>query len=58
MARALAKNDVIIADVGRWMDLLDAHPAKRAKNLQIVTEGLALADAADTSGCVEIAGSY
>lgn len=55
---AFAKHDVVIAEVGRWCNLLDADPAERAANLQRVTEGLALADAVGARCCVDIAGSY
>ncbi len=55
---AFAKHDVVIAEVGRWVNLLDADPAKRAANLKTVTEGLALAEAVGARCCVDIAGSY
>ena len=45
IARAFAKHDVMLAEVGRWCNLIDADPAKRAANLRTVTEGLALAEA-------------
>jgi sugar phosphate isomerase/epimerase len=56
--KAFAKHDVVIAEVGRWCNLLDADPAKRAANLASVTEGLALADAVGARCCVDIAGSF
>lgn len=55
---AFAKHDVVIAEVGRWVNLLDADPQQRAKNLQTVTDGLALADEIGALCCVDIAGSY
>jgi sugar phosphate isomerase/epimerase len=55
---AFAKHDVMIAEVGRWVNLLDADPVKRAANLKLVTEGLALAEAIGARCCVDIAGSY
>ncbi len=55
---AFAKHDVVIAEVGRWVNLLDADRAKRAANLKTVTDGLALAEAVDARCCVDIAGSY
>lgn len=58
LAAAFAKQGVIIAEVGRWCNLLDADPAKRAANLAAVTEGLALAEAIGARCCVDIAGSY
>jgi len=54
---AAAKHNLVIAEVGRWVNMLDADPAKRAANLKLVTEGLALADAIDARCCVDIAGS-
>jgi len=58
LEQAFAKHDVVIAEVGRWCNLLDADPEKRRKNLQNVTEGLALADAIGALCCVDIAGSF
>jgi len=58
VARAFAKHDVMLAEVGRWCNLLDADPAKRAANLQTVTDGLALAEAVGALNCVDIAGSF
>lgn len=56
--KAFAKHDVVIAEVGRWVNLVDADPAKRKANLQTVTDGLALAEAVGARCCVDIAGSY
>ncbi len=58
IAAAFAKHDVAIAEVGRWVNLLDADPVRRAENLKTVTEGLALAEAIGARCCVDIAGSY
>ncbi|MCR4413079.1 MAG: sugar phosphate isomerase/epimerase, partial [Thermoguttaceae bacterium] len=55
---AFAKHDVVIAEVGRWVNLLDVDATKRAANLKLVTEGLALADEIGARCCVDIAGSY
>ena len=55
---AFAKHDVVIAEVGRWCNLLDADPEKRKANRKVVAEGLALADAVGALCCVDIAGSY
>jgi sugar phosphate isomerase/epimerase len=55
---AFAREDVVIAEVGRWCNLLDPDPAKRKANLANVTEGLALADAVGARCCVDIAGSF
>lgn len=56
--RAFAKHDVVIAEVGRWCNLLEPDAAKRAENLQRVTDGLALADEIGARCCVDIAGSF
>jgi sugar phosphate isomerase/epimerase len=58
LTEAFAKHDVVIAEVGRWCNLLDADPAKRQQNLETVTEGLALAEAVGALCCVDIAGSF
>ena len=55
---AFAKHDVVIAEVGRWVNLMDSDPEKRKKNLESVTEGLALADEIGALCCVDIAGSF
>jgi sugar phosphate isomerase/epimerase len=56
--RAFARHDVAIAEVGRWVNLLDPDPEKRRQNLATVTEGLALAEAIGARCCVDIAGSF
>jgi sugar phosphate isomerase/epimerase len=58
VAEAFAKHDIVIAEVGRWVNLLDADPEKRRANLKLVTDGLALADEVGALGCVDIAGSF
>ena len=55
---AFAKHDVVIAEVGRWCNLLEADSEKRRQNLERVTEGLALAEEIGALCCVDIAGSY
>ncbi len=57
-AAAFAKHDVILAEVGRWCNLTDSDPARRAANLRAVTDGLALAEAVGARCCVDIAGSF
>ncbi len=54
---AVKKHDLVIAEVGRWNNMLDADPAKREANLKSVTEGLALAEELGAKCCVNIAGS-
>jgi sugar phosphate isomerase/epimerase len=56
--KAFAKHDVVIAEVGRWINLLDSDAAKRNANMKSVVEGLALADAVGARCCVAIGGSY
>jgi sugar phosphate isomerase/epimerase len=58
VVRAFAKHDVVLAEVGRWCNLLDGDSARRAANMQTVREGLALAEALGARCCVDIAGSY
>jgi sugar phosphate isomerase/epimerase len=55
---AFARHDVVIAEVGRWVNLLAADPAERRKNIQTVIDGLALAEAVGARCCVDIAGSF
>ena len=55
---AFARHDVVIAEVGRWVNLLAADPDERRKNIQTVTDGLALAEAVGARCCVDIAGSF
>jgi len=55
---AFARHDVAIAEVGRWVNLLDPDVEARKKNLATVTEGLALAEAVGSRCCVDIAGSF
>lgn len=55
---AFAAEDVVIAEVGAWRNMLDPDSAKRQENMRYVTERLALADAVGSRCCVNIAGSY
>ncbi len=55
---AFARHDVVIAEVGRWVNLLAADPTERRKNIQTVIDGLALAEAVGARCCVDIAGSF
>ena len=55
---AFAAENVVIAEVGAWKNMLDPDPAARKENLAYVTERLALADAVGARCCVDIAGSY
>jgi sugar phosphate isomerase/epimerase len=55
---AFTAENVAIAEVGAWKNLLDPDPAVRKENLAYVTDRLALADAVAARCCVDIAGSY
>jgi sugar phosphate isomerase/epimerase len=56
--KAFAAENVVIAEVGAWVNMLDPDAQKRRANLAYVTERLALADAVGARCCVDIAGSY
>lgn len=56
--RAFEAENVVIAEVGAWSNLLEAEPEKRKKNYEYVRDRLALADAVGARCCVNIAGSY
>jgi sugar phosphate isomerase/epimerase len=55
---AFAKEDVVIAEVGAWKNMLDPDDAKRRDNLAYVTARCALADEVGARCCVDIAGSF
>jgi sugar phosphate isomerase/epimerase len=55
---AFAAENVVIAEVGAWKNMLDPDAAARKSNLDYVIERLALADAVGARCCVDIAGSY
>jgi len=57
-ADAFAKHDVVIAEVGRWCNMMEADSDKRKTNMDNVTDGLALAEAIGARCCVNIAGSF
>ena len=56
--KAFSEQNVLIAEVGAWVNMLDQDPEKRSKNLAYVTERLALAEEIGALTCVNIAGSY
>jgi sugar phosphate isomerase/epimerase len=58
IVKEYAAQDVAIAEVGAWVNMLDPDPEKRRKNLEYVTERLALAEELGARCCVDIAGSY
>ena len=58
LEQAFWEEDVVLAEVGRWVNLLDSDAEKRRQNLQTVTDGLALAEGVGALCCVDIAGSF
>lgn len=58
LRKAFAEQNVIIAEVGAWVNMLDADAEKRKKNMAYVTERLALAEEIGALTCIDIAGSY
>lgn len=56
--KAYAAENVTIAEVGAWKNILDPDSEKRRQNLDYVTERCALAEAVGARCCVDIAGSY
>ena len=56
--KAFEAEDVVIAEVGRWVNIMDPDAEKRKKNLDTVCQGLALADEVGALCCVDIAGSF
>lgn len=55
--KAFAAENVVIAEVGAWKNLLDPNLEERKKNFRYVAERLALADLVGARCCVDIAGS-
>jgi sugar phosphate isomerase/epimerase len=53
-----AARDVVIAEVGAWVNMVDRDPAKRKKSVDFVTQRLALAEELGARCCVDIAGSF
>jgi sugar phosphate isomerase/epimerase len=56
--KEFAAQDVALAEVGAWVNMLDLDPEKRRKNMAYVQDRLALAEELGTRCCVDIAGSY
>jgi sugar phosphate isomerase/epimerase len=54
---AFAKEDVMIAEVGAWRNMIDADPEKRAVNQQYVIERLALAEEVGALCAIDFIGS-
>jgi len=55
---AFKAENVLIAEVGAWKNMLDPDPAARKANLDYVITRMALADAVGARCCVDIAGSF
>jgi sugar phosphate isomerase/epimerase len=55
--KAFASENVLIAEVGAWVNMLDPDAEKRRSNLRYVAERLAAAEAVGARCCVDIAGS-
>lgn len=56
--KAFKAEDVVIAEVGAWVNIMDPNLENRKKNLETVCCGLALADEVGALCCVDIAGSF
>jgi sugar phosphate isomerase/epimerase len=56
--KAFAAENVLIAEVGAWKNMLDPDAEKRRQNLEYVVERCALAEEVGAMNCVDIAGSY
>src|SRR5436190_2808275 len=56
--KAFAAENVVIAEVGAWRNMLDPDDQKRKENLHYVIDRMALAEAVGARCCVDIAGSY
>ncbi len=56
--KAFAAENVVIAEVGAWVNMLDPDAEKRRANLRYVAGRLSLAEAVGARCCVDIAGSF
>src|SRR5579872_2697800 len=56
--KGFAAENVVIAEVGAWKNMLDPDSDTRRANLHYVIERMALAEAVAARCCVDIAGSY
>ena len=56
--KGFAAENVVIAEVGAWKNMLDPDPETRRSNQRYVIERMALAEAVGSRCCVDIAGSY
>jgi len=53
-----SSRDVVIAEVGAWVNMVDRDPVKQKKNIDYVTQRLALAEELGARCCVDIVGSF
>src|SRR5271154_4402358 len=58
LIKEFERQDVVLAEVGAWKNMLDPDPEKRRQNMAFVTEQLAIAELLGARNCVTIAGSY
>lgn len=58
IVKAFGTENVAIAEVGAWKNMMDPDEGKRRENRQYVTQRMALAEAVGARCCVDIAGSY
>lgn len=58
IVKAFAAENVVIAEVGAWKNMMDPDAAKRRENREYVAQRMALAEAVGARCCVDIAGSY
>jgi sugar phosphate isomerase/epimerase len=56
--KSFLEQNVLIAEVGAWVNMLDQDAEKRKQNINYVTERLALAEEVGAINCVNIGGSY
>lgn len=56
--KSYAAENVVIAEVGAWVNMLEPRSGKREENMKYIGERLALAEAVSARCCVTIAGSY
>jgi sugar phosphate isomerase/epimerase len=56
--KAFAAEDVIIAEVGAWVGMLNPSEEKGQANRKYITERLALAEAVSARTCVTVPGSF
>jgi sugar phosphate isomerase/epimerase len=56
--KAFAAENVVIAEVGAWKNMLDPDTDARRSNMRYVIERMSLAEAVGARCCVDIAGSY